>query len=79
MQVHLKESLGRVIRDSKVVWCLKYGILAYQYPLHCYLSMINWIVPNLHVVIPIRIWRALDPGSDPGSSYKGCEQLRKII
>ena len=37
-----------------------------------YLSMINWIMPNLHVVIAMR---ALDPGSGPVSPPGGCEQL----
>ena len=32
MQMHPKESLGRVIHDSKVVWCLKCGILVLSVP-----------------------------------------------
>ena len=31
-QMHPKESLGRVIHDSKVVWCLKCGILVLSEP-----------------------------------------------
>ena len=54
MQVHPKESLGRVIHDSKVVRCLKMRDIGFISTLcHCYLSVINWIMPNLHVVIPI--------------------------
>ena len=33
MQMHPKESLGRVIHDSKVVWCLKCGMLILSVPL----------------------------------------------
>ena len=48
------EGLGRVIHDSKVVRCLKMLDTSFINTIcHSYLSMINWIMPKLHVIIPM--------------------------
>ena len=68
MQVHPKESLGRVIHDNKVVWCLECGILVLSVPFATVICQwLIWIMPNLHVTSYSFRWNltGLRPGISP--------------